>query len=192
MLRYGFIAAGNIIRAMHRGAEMNKDYNPAEIGIYDINEEVRKDYAARGYATFDNMKDLIDNSEMLVLGVTPKVVGFIIDELAANIRPEQVMLTVVTGVEQAWYEEKLGKGHKVVICMPNMSSQVGEGAFAVSRSEACTDEDVDNVCAILRSCGLVEEIPDGMMAEILPFNGSCSWILLPLAKLMVKEAEDLD
>ena len=48
MLRYGFIAAGNIIRAMHRGAEMNKDYNPAEIGIYDINEEVRKDYAARG------------------------------------------------------------------------------------------------------------------------------------------------
>lgn len=42
MLRYGFIAAGNIIRAMHRGAEMNKDYNPAEIGIYDINEEVRK------------------------------------------------------------------------------------------------------------------------------------------------------
>ena len=44
MLRYGFIAAGNIIRAMHRGAEMNKDYNPAEIGIYDINEEVRKDY----------------------------------------------------------------------------------------------------------------------------------------------------
>ena len=24
MLRYGFIAAGNIIRAMHRGAEMNK------------------------------------------------------------------------------------------------------------------------------------------------------------------------
>ena len=165
MLRYGFIAAGNIIRAMHRGAEMNKDYNPAEIGIYDINEEVRKDYAARGYATFDNMKDLIDNSEMLVLGVTPKVVGFIIDELAANIRPEQVMLTVVTGVEQAWYEEKLGKGHKVVICMPNMSSQVGEGAFAVSRSEACTDEDVDNVCAILRSCGL--------------------------ANLMVKEAEEL-
>ena len=27
MLRYGFIAAGNIIRSMHRGAEMNEDYN---------------------------------------------------------------------------------------------------------------------------------------------------------------------
>ena len=67
MLRYGFIAAGNIIRCMHRGAEMNEDYNPAEIGIYDINEEVRKDYAARGYKTFDSMKELIDNSEMLVL-----------------------------------------------------------------------------------------------------------------------------
>lgn len=25
MLRYGFIAAGNIIRSMHRGAEMNED-----------------------------------------------------------------------------------------------------------------------------------------------------------------------
>ena len=88
MLRYGFIAAGNIISCMHKGAEMNADYNPAEIGIYDINEAVRNNYAARGYKTFDNMKELIDNSEMLVLGVTPKVVGFIIDELAANIRPE--------------------------------------------------------------------------------------------------------
>ena len=57
MLRYGFIAAGNIIRAMHRGAEMNKDYNPAEIGIYDINEEVRKDYAARGYEVFELVQE---------------------------------------------------------------------------------------------------------------------------------------
>lgn len=191
MLRYGFIAAGNIIRCMHRGAEMNEDYNPAEIGIYDINEEVRKDYAARGYKTFDSMKELIDNSEMLVLGVTPKVVGFIIDELAENMRPEQVMLTVVTGVEQPWYQEHLGKDCKVVICMPNMSSQVGEGAFAVSRSEACTDEDVDNVCAILRSCGLVEEIPDGMMAEILPFNGSAPGFFYHISNLMVKEAKKL-
>lgn len=86
MLRYGFIAAGNIIRSMHRGAEMNEDYNPAEIGIYDINEEVRKDYAARGYKTFDSMKELIDNSEMLVLGVTPKVVGFIIDETCPKLQ----------------------------------------------------------------------------------------------------------
>jgi pyrroline-5-carboxylate reductase len=36
------------------------------------------------------MKELIDNSEMLVLGVTPKVVGFIIDELAENYRPGDV------------------------------------------------------------------------------------------------------
>lgn len=191
MLRYGFIAAGNIIRAMHRGAEMNKDYNPAEIGIYDINEAVREDYKEKGYAVFDNMKELIDNSEMLVLGVTPRVIGFIIDDLAAAMRPDQIMLTVVTGVEQSWYEEKLGAGRKIVICMPNMSSQVGEGAFAVSQSEACTDEDVEKVCGILRSCGLVEEIPDGMMAEILPFNGSAPGFFYHISNLMVEEAKKL-
>lgn len=191
MLRYGFIAAGNIIRSMHRGAEMKADYNPAEIGIYDISEEVRADYKEKGYAVFDNMKELIDNSEMLVLGVTPRVIGFIIDDLAEALRPEQIMLTVVTGVEQAWYEEKLGAGRKIVICMPNMSSQVGEGAFAVSRSEACTDEDVEKVCGILRACGLVEEIPDGMMAEILPFNGSAPGFFYHISNLMVEEAKKL-
>lgn len=191
MLRYGFIAAGNIIRAMHRGAELKEDYNPAEIGIYDINEEVRKDYASRGYVTFDSMKELVDHSEMLVLGVTPKVVGFIIDELKACYRPGQLMLTVVTGVEQPWYTEHLGKDCKVVICMPNMSSQVGEGAFAVSRNGNCTDEDVENVTAILRACGLVEEIPDGMMAEVLPFNGSAPGFFYHISNLMVKEAEKL-
>ncbi len=191
MLRYGFIAAGNIIQAMHRGAEKSRDYDPAQIGIFDISEAVREDYAARGYKTFDNMKELIGQSEMLVLGVTPKVIGRIIDELAHNIRPEQILLTVVTGIEQPWYEAHLGKGCKVVVCMPNMSSRVGEGAFAVSRSASCTDDDVYQVCEILRRCGLVEEIPDGMMAEILPFNGSAPGFFYHISNLMVKEAEKL-
>lgn len=191
MLRYGFIAAGNIIRPMHRGAEKQADYNPAEIGIYDVSEAVLKDYASRGYKTFTNMKELVDNSEMLVLGVTPKVIKFVIDELAACYRPGQLLLTVVTGVEQPYYTEHLGKDCKVVICMPNMSSQVGEGAFAVSRNENCTDEDVEKVTSILRQCGIVEEIPDGMMAEILPFNGSTPGFIYHIANLMVKEAEKL-
>ncbi len=160
MLRYGFIAAGNIIRAMHRGAELNKDYNPSEIGIYDINDDVLKDYEAKGYKTFHSMTELVNNSEMLVLGVTPKVVGFIIDELKACYRPGQLMLTVVTGVEQPWYTKHLGEDCKVVICMPNMSSQVGCGAFAVSRNKNCTDDDVKQVTTILRQCGAVEEIPE--------------------------------
>ncbi|POP32959.1 pyrroline-5-carboxylate reductase [Lactonifactor longoviformis] len=189
MLRYGFIAAGNIIRAMHTGAELNEDYNPAEIGIYDINEDTRKDYASKGYATFDNMKELVDHSEMLVLGVTPKVAGLIIDELKACYRPGQLMLTVVTGIEQPWYTEHLGEDCKVVICMPNMSSRVGAGAFAVSRNANCTDEDVEKVTSILRLSGIVEEIPDGMMAEILPFNGSAPGFFYHISNLMIKEAE---
>lgn len=191
MLRYGFIAAGNIIRVMHKGAELNKEYNSAEIGIYDVNPEVLKNYEAKGYKTFTTMKDLVDNSEMLVLGVTPKVAGLIIDELANCYRPGQLMLTVVTGIEQPWYTQHLGQDCKVVICMPNMSSQVGEGAFAVSRNTNCTDEDVEKVTQILRICGLVEEIPDGMMAEVLPFNGSAPGFFYHISNLMVKEAEEL-
>lgn len=191
MLRYGFIAAGNIIQAMHKGAELNSAYDPSEIGIYDINEELRNSYAKRGYVTFDKMGDLIDNSDVLVLGVTPKVAGLVIDELAASYRPGQLLLTVVTGVEQDWYKEHLGKDSKVVICMPNMSSQVGEGAFAVSRSVNCSDEDVKKATEILSLCGLVEEVPDGMMAEVLPFNGSAPGFFYHIANLMVEEAKKL-
>lgn len=189
MLRYGFIAAGNIIRAMHRGAELHEDYDPSEIGIYDVNEEVLNDYASRGYVTFHSMKELAGHSEMLVLGVTPKVAGLIAGELKECYRPGQLMLSVVTGVEQPWYTELLGEDCKVVICMPNMSSQVGAGAFAVSRNQNCTDEDVYKVTAILRACGIVEEIPDGKMAEILPFNGSAPGFFYHISNLMVKEAE---
>ncbi|MFD1670894.1 pyrroline-5-carboxylate reductase family protein [Agrilactobacillus yilanensis] len=191
MLRYGFIAAGNIIQAMHRGAELNPDYNPAEIGIYDINAATRAAYAKKGYVIYDKMSDLVDNSDVLVLGVTPKVAGLVIDELAASYRPGQLLLTVVTGVEQDWYKEHLGKDSKVIICMPNMSSQVGEGAFAVSRCANCEDEDVEKATEILNACGLVEEIPDGMMAEILPFNGSAPGFFYHIANLMVEEAEKL-
>lgn len=191
MLRYGFIAAGNIIQSLHRGAELNENYKPEEIGIYDISEEVREKYEKKGYKTFDKMKDLVEASEILVLGVTPKVSGLIIDELAACYKPGQLMLTVVTGVEQEWYRKHLGDDCKVVICMPNMSSQVGEGAFAVSRNANCTDEEVEKLTWVLRLCGVVEEIPDGMMPEILPFNGSSPGFFYHIANLMIKEAKDL-
>ena len=188
MLRYGFIAAGNIIRPMHRGAEMSDDYNSSEIGIFDINEDVLKDYASRGYKTFSNMTELVNNSEIIVLGVTPKVINIIIDELAACYRPGQLMLTVVTGVEQDYYTEKLGIDCKVVICMPNISSEVGMGAFAISRNPNCTDEDVAKTTEILTQCGAVEEIPDGKMSEILPFNGSAPGFFYHIANLMKIEA----
>lgn len=191
MLKYGFIAAGTIINAMHEGAELIDSYNPAEIGIYDISEDVRKAYEKKGYKVFDKMGDLIDSSEVLVLGVTPKVVGLIIDELAESYRPGQLMLTVVTGVEQDWYKDRLGQDSKVVICMPNISSRVGMGAYAVSRCENCSDEDVEKATGILKLSGLVQEIPDGMMAEILPFNGSAPGFFYHISNLMAEEAEKL-
>lgn len=43
----------------------------------------------------------------------------------------------------------------------------------------------------IRSCGLVEEIPDGMMAEILPFNGSAPGFFYHISNLMVEEAKKL-
>lgn len=43
----------------------------------------------------------------------------------------------------------------------------------------------------LKILWLVEEIPDGMRAEILPFNGPAPGFFYHIANLMVKEAKEL-
>lgn len=184
----GFIGAGNIARAILSGVEKSGKYAHDVIGIFDISEAVRADFSSRGYVAYESITELVKGSSIVVVAVTPQVIGKIAGEIKGAFSSDNIILSVAAGIDNAWYEEHVDGACRSVRCMPTLTAQEGMGSFAVSRSKACREEDYKRIYDFLDSCGIVEEIPEELMTEVVAFNGSAPGYFYHMANVVVKEA----
>lgn len=184
----GFIGGGNIVKAILSGVDQSGKYARDQIGIFDIAESVRDDFASKGYGVYASIGALVRETSIIVVAVTPQVIGKVAGEIREGFTPDKVILSVAAGIDNRWYEEQIHSGCKSVRCMPTLTAQEGMGSFAVSRSKSCGDEDYRAVYDFLGSCGIVEEIPEELMTEVVAFNGSAPGYFYHMANVVVKEA----
>ena len=184
----GFIGAGNITRAIVEGVEKSKAYPEEQIGIFDISEKVLLDFAARGYTVYDSIEALVRGAQIVVVAVTPQVIGSVVPQIKSSAAPETVFLSVAAGISNQWYQERLGQNCKVVRCMPTLTAQAGLGAFAVTRAGAVSEADYQEIERFLTSCGIVEEIPEDLMCQVVPINGSAPGYFYHMTRVVVAEA----
>ncbi|MBI4858529.1 MAG: NAD(P)-binding domain-containing protein [Acetobacterium woodii] len=183
-----FIGAGNIVKAMLGGVAMSGCYAMEQIGIFDVSQQVRDDYKKEGYMVFETIEDLVKGAPLVVVAVTPQVIGLIIDQIKSVLSEETVLISLAAGINNIWYQQRLGESCKVVRCMPTLPAQVGLGAFAVSSADTITDTDFCEVEKFLSSCGIIEEIPETLMCEVVPINGSAPAYFYHMAHVIVEEA----
>ena len=182
------IGAGNIVKAILSGVERSGVYSPEEMAIFDISPAVREEFKRRGYTAFESIGELVKGVPIVLVAVTPQVISSIIQEVKEALSPETVLLSVVAGMSTDWYRERLGDKCKVVRCMPTLTAQAGMGAFAISRAPAVSGGDFEEVNRFLSSCGIVEEIPETLMCEVVPINGSAPAYFYHMARVAVEEA----
>lgn len=186
--KVGFIGAGNIVRAILAGVAKSGKYPESQIGVFDVSQQVLDGLKKQGYAIYQSIGELASRSQIVVVAVTPQVIGSIIEEIRSSLSEDAVILSVVAGITNAWYQEHLGASCKVVRCMPTLTAQVGMGSFAVSCTDTVSDADERAVRAFLESCGIVEEIPESLMTEVVPFNGSAPGYFYHMTRVIVEEA----
>ncbi|UQZ88867.1 pyrroline-5-carboxylate reductase [Deltaproteobacteria bacterium Smac51] len=184
----GFIGGGNITRAILSGVAGSGLYETKLVGIFDIAQNVREDYASGGYVTYDSIEDLVKASSVVVVAVTPQVIDSIIAQIKSGLMASTVLLSVVAGISTQWYRERLGQDCKVVRCMPTLTAHVGLGSFAVARAETVLDTDYKEVDRFLSSCGVIEEIPEDLMCEVVSLNGSAPGYFYHMTRVVVAEA----
>jgi pyrroline-5-carboxylate reductase len=188
---YRFIGAGNIVRAILKGILISGNFPEEDIGIYDIQESVRKHFSEQGYETYDSITALSKGAKVIAVAVTPQVVGSVIEELKSSFSEDTIILSVVAGMDTSWYTERLGLNAKVVRCMPTLTAQVGMGSFAVCRSDAVTGKDFESVKYFLSSAGIVETIPEKLMTEVVALNGSAPGYFYYMTRIVMDEAEKM-
>ncbi|SCM83822.1 Pyrroline-5-carboxylate reductase [uncultured Sporomusa sp.] len=184
----GCIGAGNIVKALLAGVEKSGVYFPNRIGIFDVSQKVCDDFREKGYTVFSSIDDLVKSARVVVVAVTPQVIDSIMQQIKNALSADTIFLSLAAGVSIKWYQEQLGKDCKVIRCMPTLTAQVGLGAFAVSRAETVADDDYKAVECFLSSCGIVEEIPESLMCEVVPINGSAPAYFYHMTRVILKEA----
>ena len=168
-LKIGFIGAGNmggaLITALTRGGFQ------VCAGDHD-REKLEAICAATGAEAMPDNLSVVNACDILFLAVKPVFMGDVLQEIAAAVRPEQLVITMAAGLELSFYESVLGTDRKIMRIMPNTPAQVSAGVTAYCGNAAVTAEDTALAVELLKAAGGVMEMPERLMPAVTALTGS--------------------
>ncbi len=172
-MKLGFIGCGNMAGAMLGGILKKNLMGKEEIIASTSREEsLKRVKETYGICTTLDNREVAEKAEILILAVKPQYYEQVIGEVKDCVTDEQVIVSIAPGKSLAWLEEKFEKPCKLVRCMPNTPALVGEGITGVCRNGRVAEEELEQVCEILKSCGEVEILTENLMDVVVSVSGS--------------------
>ena len=169
----GFIGAGNMAEAMIRGIIQNQVVLPDRILASDISRE-RREHISRtfGMETVKENRSLVNQSNVIFLAVKPQAVPQVLADMASDMGPEKLLVSIVAGVPIKTLSSGLPKGPRIVRTMPNTPMTVMEGAMAIASDSPALPEDLETVETLFRPLGSTVRIEEKLIDAVTGLSGS--------------------
>lgn len=180
----GILGLGKMGSSILSGIIKSKIYQKEEVLLFDVNDELKKKYSDLGYKFSDSEQSLIDNVEMLILAIKPQMFK-VLNNLKIN--NDLVVISIAAGKTIKDLEEIFGK-QQFIRVMPNTPSLISYGATAITKSANVLEETFNKAKNIFESIGVVEEIDESLMNEIIPVNGSMPAFLYYFVEAYIDDA----
>lgn len=181
--KLGILGIGNMGGSILNGILNASIYNKEDVLIYDIDQTKLNVFCNIKAATSE--KEIIENVDKLILAIKPQMMNVLksIDFNNSNL----IVISIVAGKTVSDLKDIFGDV-KIVRVMPNTPCLINEGSTALSRSSNVTDFEFNEVKKIFSSIGVALEIPDNLMNEIIPVNGSMPAFLYYFTKCFIDKA----
>jgi pyrroline-5-carboxylate reductase len=124
-----------------------------------------------GVAVVSNV-EAARKASTLALVVKPQDMGDLLDEIAGELRPGQLVVSLAAGIPNAFIESRVPGGVAVVRVMPNTPALVDEGMAAISPGSHCDDTHLAEAESLMASVGKVLRIPERQMDAVTAISGS--------------------
>ncbi len=161
-------------------------WQPDQIVATDRRPERQVELTAKyGIQMMENV-DAIADAETVILVVKPQDIRDLLAELAEVIKPGQLVVSLVAGVDTAYIESALADGVAVVRVMPNTPAQVDEGMAAISPGSHSDQDHLDRVTAILSATGRVLTVPERYQDAVTAISGSGPAYLFFVVEAMIE------
>ena len=159
-MKVGIIGAGVMAEAMIAGLLAEQVVAPSNLVASHPRSERRTLLAERhAIRVVELNAEAVANADIVVLAVKPQMLGRVMRELAATLRPEQVVLSIVAGATLRALAT--GLDHEAVVrAMPNTPAQIRRGITVWAASPACTPAQHDLVQAVLHALGDERQVAD--------------------------------
>ena len=177
MSRIAIIGGGNIgealLSGLLRSGRQVKDIVVAE------RMPARARQLSEAYSVLvAGIADAVENADFVIVAVKPSDVESVTEEIADAVARdeagsvEHVFVTVVAGVNTAYFETKLSAGAPVVRVMPNAPMVVAAGVSAIAKGRFASDEQLKEVAALFDSVGGVLTVPEAHLDAVTAVSGS--------------------
>jgi pyrroline-5-carboxylate reductase len=117
-------------------------------------------------------RDATQRADTVVVVVKPQDMAELLREIAPDLRPGQLVVSLAAGITTAFIESHLPDGVAVVRVMPNTPALVDEGMAAVSRGSHCDERHLAEAESLMASTGRVVRVPERQQDAVTAISGS--------------------
>lgn len=169
-MKVGFLGLGNMGQAIIKGIhQKNSDIT---IYGYDINPGYMK-FCQENYQVIkcDSIKELVNNSSILVLAVKPQVLPSLVEEIQQAAGQDSCIISIAAGIDLNWLNTNL-KELPIVRVMPNINAQIGCSTSCYCCNELVHLKQKKNVVELFELVGTIQEIPESQFSVFTAIAGS--------------------
>lgn len=161
-MKIGFIGCGNMATAIIKGALKSKKFDPDNIAVCNRTPEKSKIFAEKtGTHHFDETKDLIEFSDIIVLSVKPQIMPQVISEYKEIFKNKNpLFISIAAGKQLDTIKNMLGFDARIIRIMPNINATVLQSMSGICKNEFVKDEEYEYAKLLISSCGEVIEIDE--------------------------------
>jgi pyrroline-5-carboxylate reductase len=171
--KIGFIGTGNMGEALLRGIINSGLVAPELIYASDINKEKLGILSKElNINIANNNKELIDNSDIILIAVKPDIVKSVLSEISGIFHQPKWFISIAAGINTSFIESILPDGISVVRVMPNTPAMVCEGMTAICPGKYANDDHINKAKQLFQAVGKTVIVNEKLMDAVTALSGS--------------------
>lgn len=164
MYKIAIIGSGNIGFSLAKGLVKSNKYTPDEIILTRRSLASMTDEKALGFGVSDDNSTAVRGVDIVVLAVLPQQIKKVMEEISSSLQPNQIVVSVASGVTCQDIKDVLGQDTTVVRAMPNTAIAIGQSMTCISTDTVSADI-VKIIEDLFESVGSVVVINEDLMTS---------------------------
>ncbi len=120
--------------------------------LFVFDKDRKKTKTVKAVNRAKNLKDLLANSEIVILAVKPQDFPALFREIKAYLK-DKLVISIAAGISTRFIEKSLAKA-RVVRVMPNMPAKIGKGISCLAKGRFAKKADLVLAEKIFKGLGL--------------------------------------
>jgi pyrroline-5-carboxylate reductase len=171
--KLGILGAGKVGEALAIGISQRGLVSAADMVLSEHNPARRSEVASKtGFRVIADCREVARLSDTIIIAVKPKDIGGVLADIAPELGPSKLLISVAAGVSLELLESSVPKGTQVIRTMPNMAVAINEGMSVLSPGTSVQPESLEWATELFRSVGRALVLDEQYMDAVTGLSGS--------------------